>query len=143
MFLGHIYKPDSKDPCTLPSKAIPHLCVLTTDANPIYAPNLVAVCAHPDSVGWGSHYYPWYPVPATNAMEAFCYWVLQPGIPAKVSNRYVAENRIQEVLYLVNGAIIIFSDAIIIVLPVAILWDVQITQRRKWAVYTIFFVRIL
>ena len=91
MFPGYLYKPNSEDPGTLPGKTIPHLRVLTTDASPTDAANLMAVCAHSDSVGWGSHYYPWYTVPVTNAMEAFRYWVLQPGISAEGFTRYGAK----------------------------------------------------
>ena len=49
----------------------------------------------------------------------------------------------QEALYLTYGNINIFTDIAIILLPVAILWDVQIEPGQKRAVCSVFIIRIV
>ncbi|KAI4219583.1 MAG: hypothetical protein L6R36_008222 [Xanthoria steineri] len=49
----------------------------------------------------------------------------------------------QEALYLFNGVIIIMSDIVIIILPYAILRDVQIRRNRKATIYIVFLPRIM
>ena len=49
----------------------------------------------------------------------------------------------QEALYLTYGNINILTDVGIILLPIAILWDVQIKPSQKRAVFSAFVIRIV
>lgn len=49
----------------------------------------------------------------------------------------------QEALYLTYGNINILTDIVIILLPVAILWDVQIKSSQKRAICSVFVIRIV
>lgn len=49
----------------------------------------------------------------------------------------------QDIIYYTNGIINILTDVMTLMLPVIILWNVQITRKRKVAVFIIFAVRIL
>jgi hypothetical protein len=53
------------------------------------------------------------------------------------------KNSTQEALYLTYGNINIFTDIVIILLPMAILWDVQIEPGRKRAICSVFVIRIV
>lgn len=57
--------------------------------------------------------------------------------------RSCAENLTKEVLYFTHGNINIFTDLVIILIPVALLWDVQIKPSQKRTVCLIFATRIL
>ena len=49
----------------------------------------------------------------------------------------------QEALYLTYGIINISTDIVIILLPVAILWNVQIKPSQKRAICMVFVIRIV
>lgn len=140
---GHLYEPDSSNLGTLPGKAIPRLGLVTTDASTTDAANPMAICTGSNPLGRGSHYCPCFPVSTANTMEYRCSWVLQSGMPPQENLRCTPESKIQEALYMINGAIIIISDIFIIAFPFGLLRRVQIKQRRKHIIYAIFSVRIL
>ena len=49
----------------------------------------------------------------------------------------------QDIIYYTNGAMNILTDLMILTLPAIILWNVQISRKRKTAVFIIFAVRIV
>lgn len=67
--LGNLYEPNPEAPDLLSSKTISHTRFPTTNASTTDAANSMVLLPYDNPVGGGSHYYPQYPVPATNTVE--------------------------------------------------------------------------
>lgn len=143
MTTGDIRKPNSEGSNILPSKALTGSRFLEIDTCEANATNSLAFHTSVDFVDWSRHHSLCCPVSIAKTMGLDGDWMSSSSVLCTASKEALLKISTQEALYLTYGITNILTDIVIIVLPVAILWSVQIKPSQKRAICSVFVIRIV
>ena len=140
---GDICKPDFEDPNILPSKALLGSRLLEINTCEANATSSLAIYTFFNFVDRNRHHNPCCPVSATKTMGLDGDWMSESSVLITASKEVLLKIRLQEALYLTYGNVNIVTDILIIILPIAILWKVQIKSSQKRAICSLFVIRLV